>query len=138
MCDILVRDHFKAMSDRAIKPTDIGGVAGVRLHYYIRASYYHAPKEHTPKVSLFANSLFASSLTTPQGTKYIWDNLLFKFSFPSSDSPYLGSYELSNKAAGHDLRGAITIYHAIEAVRVDKPILNLHVNLMAIVDHLGE
>ena len=32
MCDILVRDHFKAMSDRAIKPTDIGGVAGVRLY----------------------------------------------------------------------------------------------------------
>jgi hypothetical protein len=31
MGDILVRDHFKAMSDRAIKPTDIGGVAGVRL-----------------------------------------------------------------------------------------------------------
>ena len=31
MGDILVRDHFKAMIDRVIKPADMGGIAGVRL-----------------------------------------------------------------------------------------------------------
>jgi hypothetical protein len=37
------------------------------------------------------------------GTKYIVDGLLFKFADPA-EGPYLGSYELANKATGHDLR----------------------------------
>ena len=37
------------------------------------------------------------------GTKYIVDGLLFKFANPA-EGPYLGSYELANKATGHDLR----------------------------------
>ena len=41
------------------------------------------------------------------GTKYIVDGLLFKFANPA-EGPYLGSYELANKATGHDLRCVLT------------------------------
>ena len=78
---------------------------------------------------------------TPQGTKYIVDGILFKFSFPADDSPYLGSYECANKAAGHDLRGSISIFHAIEDENNDNEAeedVNLNCNLMAIIDCLGE
>ena len=67
------------------------------------------------------------------------DDLLFKFAYPAEDSPYLGSYELAGKAAGHDLRGAISIFHAIGAVKADDRMSdpNLNISLMAIVDALG-
>ena len=73
------------------------------------------------------------------GTKYVVDDLLFKFAYPAEDSPYLGSYELAGKAAGHDLRGAISIFHAIGAVKADDRTSNpnLNISLMAIVDALG-
>ena len=77
----------------------------------------------------------------PQGTKYIVDGILFKFSFPADDSPYLGSYECANKAAGHDLRGSISIFHAIEDENNENEAgedVNLNCNLMAIIDCLGE
>ena len=77
----------------------------------------------------------------PQGTKYIVDGILFKFSFPADDSPYLGSYECANKAAGHDLRGSISIFHAIEDENNENEEgedVNLNCNLMAIIDCLGE
>ena len=68
------------------------------------------------------------------------DGILFKVACPADDSPYLGSYEFSNKAAGHDLRGAITIFHAIEDENKNEAEehVNLNCNLMAIIDHLGE
>ena len=75
------------------------------------------------------------------GTKYIVDGIMFKFSFPSEDSPYLGSYELAQKATGHDIRGAISIFHAIEDVREErsdiKGAFNLNVSLLSVLDHLG-
>ena len=75
----------------------------------------------------------------PQGTKYIVDGILFKFSFPADDSPYLRSYECANKAAGHDLRGSISIFHAIEDENNEAgEDVNLNCNLMAIIDCLGE
>ena len=77
----------------------------------------------------------------PQGTKYIVDGILFKFSFPADDSPYLRSYECANKAAGHDLRGSISIFHAIEDENNENEAgedVNLNCNLMAIIDCLGE
>ena len=80
-------------------------------------------------------------LQPTQGTKYIVDDILFKFSFPADDSPYLGSYECANKAAGHDLRGSISIFHAIEDENNDNEAeedVNLNCNLMAIIDCLGE
>ena len=69
------------------------------------------------------------------GTKYIVDGLLFKVANPA-EGPYLSSFELANKAAGHDLRGAIAIYHAIGAVKAQVP-MNLNISLMGIIDHLG-
>ena len=77
----------------------------------------------------------------PQGTKYIVDGILFKFSFPAGDSPYIGSYEYANKAAGHDLRGSISIFHAIEDENNENEAgedVNLNCNLTAIIDCLGE
>ena len=69
------------------------------------------------------------------------DGILFKVACPADDSPYLGSYECANKAAGHDLRGSISIFHAIEdeinANEADDDV-NLNCNLMAIIDCLGE
>ena len=54
----------------------------------------------------------------------------------------MGSYELANKATGHDLRGAISISHAIENENESKVSewggVQLNVNLMAVIDHLGE
>ena len=85
--------------------------------------------------------LVAPSCHNPQGTKYIVDGILFKFSFPADDSPYLGSYECANKAAGHDLRGSISIFHAIEDENNENEAgedVNLNCNLMAIIDCLGE
>ena len=98
--DVVVRDHFKPLSERVHRPVGMGGIAG--------------------------------------GTKYIVDNILFKFANPT-EGPYLGSYELANKATGHDLRGAISIFHAIEDARTDdeEVIVNLNTSLMALVDHLG-
>ena len=101
-------------------------------HIHLRL---HTLAPHSPPTS---RSL---SLTHTQGTKYIVDGILFKFSFPADDSPYLGSYECANKAAGHDLRGAISIFHAIEdennANEADDDV-NLNCNLMAIIDCLGK
>ena len=77
----------------------------------------------------------------PQGTKYIVDGILFKVACPADDSPYLGSYEYAQKATGHDLRGAISIFHAIEDENNEnegEEDVNLNCNLMAIIDHLGE
>ena len=84
--------------------------------------------------------LVAPSCHNPQGTKYIVDEILFKVACPADDSPYLGSYECANKAAGHDLRGAISIFHAIEdenSANKGGEDVNLNCNLMAIIDCLG-
>ena len=77
--------------------------------------------------------MFFSFFST--GTKYIVDGLLFKVANPA-EGPYLSSFELANKGAGHDLRGAIAIYHAIGAVKARVP-MNLNISLMGIIDHLG-
>ena len=75
----------------------------------------------------------------PQGTKYIVDGILFKVACPADDSPYIKSYEFAQKATGHDLRGAISIFHAIEDENNEnEEDVNLNCNLMAIIDHLGE
>ena len=127
-------------------------------HGYILSLHSLTTPSHCiPNLRLFSSALFdlfphafafalapcpSRSLLppTPQGTKYIVDGILFKFSFPADDSPYIGSYECANKAAGHDLRGAISIYHAIEdennANEADDDV-NLNCNLMAIIDCLG-
>ena len=77
--------------------------------------------------------------TYTKGTKYIVDEILFKVAFPSDDSPYIKSYEFAQKATGHDLRGAISIFHAIEDENNEnEEDVNLNCNLMAIIDHLGE
>ena len=90
-------------------------------------------------LSLYAHRSLSCHNT--QGTKYIVDGILFKFSFPAGDSPYIGSYEYANKAAGHDLRGSISIFHAIEDENNENEAeedVNLNCNLMAIIDCLGE
>ena len=100
-------------------------------------TFFHT---HSLLLSLHA-PLAPSCHPTTQGTKYIVDGILFKFSFPADDSPYLGSYECANKAAGHDLRGSISIFHAIEDENNDNEAeedVNLNCNLMAIIDCLGE
>ena len=95
---------------------------------------------HSLLLSLYApRSLLPTTYT--KGTKYIVDKILFKVACPADDSPYLGSYECANKAAGHDLRGSISIFHAIEDennVNEADDEVNLNCNLMAIIDCLGE
>jgi hypothetical protein len=68
------------------------------------------------------------------GVKYIVDGLFFKFADPS-DGPYGGSFENANKAVGHELKGAIAIFHAAQAVIGDGN--ELHSSLLAVVHHLG-
>jgi hypothetical protein len=48
------------------------------------------------------------------GVKYVEDGLFFKFADPS-DGPYGTSYEVANKAVGHELKGAIAVFHAAQA-----------------------
>ena len=48
------------------------------------------------------------------------------------------SFELANKATGHDLRGAISISRAIEHENEEGGTINLNTSLMGIIDHLGE
>ena len=83
---------------------------------------------------------FAPLLNPRQGTKYIVDDIVFKVAFPADDSPYLGSNECANKAAGHDLRGAISISHSIEDENNDdgkEEVINVNCSMMAVIDHLG-
>ena len=68
------------------------------------------------------------------------DGILFKVACPADDSPYIKSYEFAQKATGHDLRGSISIFHAIEDENNENEAdddVNLNCNLMAIIDCLG-
>ena len=153
--EIIIRDHFKPLCDRVFTPADLGGIAGVSsqheqplnstAHTLYDALLFNFSSHHAP-TALFSTHICSLILlqfhtsSFSQGTKYIVDEILYKVACPADDSPYLGSYELAQKATGHDLRGAISIFHAIEDENMDEAEddINLNCNMMAIIDHLGE
>ena len=104
------------------------------MHRFIARCFARSARPLTLLLTLFAFSLHSSP---QQGTKYIVDDLLFKFANPAA-GPYMKSFELANKATGHDLRGAISISHAIENENEEGGAVNLNTSLMGIIDHLGE
>ena len=79
------------------------------------------------------------------GRKYVQNGVLYKLaSAIEADSPYGGSFEAANKAAAHDLRGAIAFSNAVERLRRNgetaagsKERQLPHVTLCALVDYLG-
>ena len=73
---------------------------------------------------------------TAGGTKYIEDGLFFKFADPL-EGPYGGSFEVANKAVGHELKGAIAVFHAAQAVVGDGADDAVMTSLLAVVHHLG-